>query len=142
MRRALQFLFAALLAFAFAGELRAQNFDTPRRANGVRVTPEKFLREWDPLTIFFDADAGPKNGGAADAPDKFATIAPQPSGEWRWLGPRALQFRPAEPWTPLARFTVKAAGAPETRLVALLSAPSATIPAEGANPLPSSRKSR
>jgi alpha-2-macroglobulin len=134
MKRALQFLFAALLIFAFAPELRAQNFDAPRRADGARVTPDKFLREWDPITIFFDADAGPKSGGAADEPDKLATITPQPAGEWRWLGPRALQFRPAERWTPLTRFTAKAAGVPELKLVSLLSAPSATAPAEGADP--------
>ena len=34
-------------------------------------------------------------------------MTPQPAGEWRWLGPRALQFRPAEPWKPLSRVDVK-----------------------------------
>ena len=50
------------------------------------------------------------------------TMTPQPAGEWRWLGPRALQFRPAEAWKPLARMSVKL-GAAETRLVALLPTP-------------------
>ena len=63
------------------------------------------------------------------------TLSPEPAGEWRWLGPRALQFRPAEPWTPLARVVVKS-GSSETRLVALLPTPSSTTPAEGADPTP------
>ena len=75
----------------------------------------------------------PKNGGPADAHEKFATLSPEPAGEWRWLGPRALQFRPAEPWTPLARVVVKS-GSSETRLVALLPTPSSTTPADGADP--------
>ena len=61
--------------------------------------------------------------------------SPEPAGEWRWLGPRALQFRPAEPWTPLARVVVKS-GSSETRLVALLPTPSSTTPADGADPIP------
>jgi len=41
----------------------ATNFDAVQRADGARVVPEKFLRDWDPVTVFFDSDAGPKNGG-------------------------------------------------------------------------------
>ena len=136
----LALLTAASLAL-FAPGPRAEpqspsiNFDRVQRADGARVVPEKFLRDWDPVTIFFDSDAGPKNGGPADAHEKFATLSPEPAGEWRWLGPRALQFRPAEPWTPLARVAVKS-GSSETRLVALLPTPSATTPAEGADPIP------
>jgi len=136
--------FLALLAVVslalFAPAPRAEpqspptNFDRVQRADGARVVPEKFLRDWDPVTVFFDSDAGPKNGGPADAHEKFASMTPEPAGEWRWLGPRALQFRPAEPWTPLARFVVKS-GSSETRLVALLPTPSSTTPAEGADPI-------
>jgi uncharacterized protein YfaS (alpha-2-macroglobulin family) len=132
-------LLAFTVATAFASPLRAEPsapavFDRAQRADGVRVTPERFLRSWDPLTVFFDSDAGPKGGGPEDAPGKFVTLAPGQAGEWRWLGPRALQFRPAEPWKPLARVAVKV-GANETRLVSLLPAPSSTTPAEGADPV-------
>ena len=61
--------------------------------------------------------------------------SPEPAGEWRWIGPRALQFRPAEPWKPLARVVVKS-GSSETRLVALLPTPCSTTPADGADPIP------
>ncbi|MBI1868600.1 MAG: Ig-like domain-containing protein, partial [Methylocystis sp.] len=109
-------------------------FDQLRRADGARVVPEKFLRSWDPITIFFEADSGPKAGGPEDAPQKFATLSPEPAGEWRWVGARALQFRPAEPWKPLQRVTVKMPSV-ATRLVALLPTPSSTAPADGADPV-------
>jgi hypothetical protein len=137
MKRLFPALFAAALLFSLAPELRAETtpgFDRLQRIDGARFVPEKFLRDWDPITIFFDADTGPRAGGPADAHEKFATITPERAGEWRWLGARALQFRPAEPWAPLQRVTVKS-GAAETRLFALLPTPSSTAPADGAEPI-------
>ncbi len=132
-----RFLLLSLCALLGAATpLRAETppvFDRAQRADGARVAPDKFLRAYDPVTIFFPAETGPKNGGPEDAPQKYVTMTPQPAGEWRWLGPRALQFRPAEAWKPLARMNVKL-GAAETRLVALLPTPRSTRPAEGADP--------
>lgn len=136
MRNALLFLFCATLAFVTPAQAQTPPlFDQAQRADGARVTPDKFLRSFDPLTIFFANDTGPKSGGPEDAPGKFVTLTPQPAGEWRWLGPRALQFRPAEAWTPLARISVKL-NAAETRLVALLPNPTATQPTENDDPAP------
>ncbi len=135
MKKLLLALFLGVFALAANAPLRAENLDFTQRADGARVVPERFLREWDPITIFFAADAGPKNGGPAEAHEKFATIADEPAGEWRWLGPRALQFRPAEPWAPLKRVTIRTGGA-ETRLVSLLPTPVSTLPAAGADPAP------
>ena len=137
-----RFLFATLSVlsiFACSPALRAEPaasavFDRLQRADGARVVPERFLRSWDPITIFFNSDMGPKTGGAEDAHAKFVTIAPEPAGEWRWLGPRALQFRPAEPWKPLQRVTIKTGGS-EKRLVALLPTPKSSEPADGADPV-------
>ncbi|OWJ63787.1 alpha-2-macroglobulin [Inquilinus limosus] len=103
--------------------------DQIQRADGVQVVPEKFLRRWDPVTVFFDHDAGPRDGGAEDDPAKFATLSPDQAGAWQWLGPRVLQFRPAEPWEPLRRVTVTSAGH-ATTLVPLLPTPVATSPAD------------
>ena len=108
-------------------------FDRAQRADGARVAPDRFLRAYDPVTVFFSSDTGPKAGGAEDTPQKYVTMTPQPAGEWRWLGPRALQFRPADAWKPLSRVDVKL-GAAETKLVALLPTPRSTNPAEGADP--------
>ncbi|RTL90082.1 MAG: alpha-2-macroglobulin [Hyphomicrobiales bacterium] len=126
-------LFAAL---SFAPPSRAEAppvFDRVQRADGARIAPDRFLRAYDPLTIFFPGDVGPKAGGPEDAPAKYATITPQPAGDWRWIGPRALQFRPAEPWKPLERVSVKSA-TDERRLVTLLPTPSSTNPAADADP--------
>ena len=109
-------------------------FDSAQRADGARIVPDKFLRDFDPLTIFFDAETGPAQGGPEDQPGRFVALAPAPAGAWVWLGARALQFRPAERWKPLARYAVTAHGA-TTRLVALLPAPAATEPADGAEPV-------
>jgi len=135
MRTLLFVLLTVLLASWGPAPAPAQNLDQLQRADGARIVPEAFLRDWDPVTVFFPADVGPKNGGPGEAHEKFAQLTPEPAGEWRWLGPRALQFRPAEAWAPLARVTVKA-GSVEARLVALLPSPKSTTPAQGADPAP------
>ena len=51
-------------AFSFAAPLRAETppqFDRVQRADGARMTPDRFLRAYDPLTIFFPGDVGPKS---------------------------------------------------------------------------------
>ena len=123
-------------AISLAPPLRAETppvFDRAQRADGARIAPDRFLRGYDPLTVFFPSDTGPKAGGPEDAPAKYVTLTPQPPGEWRWLGARALQFRPADPWKPLARMNVKT-GPLETKLVALLPTPNSTNPEEGGDP--------
>jgi hypothetical protein len=139
MKRLIPALFSALTSFALCAPTLAEPqtevlFDRLQRGDGARVVPEKFLRSWDPITIFFDSTNGPKAGGPEDAASKFVSLIPEPAGEWRWLGPRALQFRPAEPWRPLQRVAIKSSGY-ETRLVTLLPTPSATNPAESGDPV-------
>lgn len=134
-------LLAALAAPAVAQQATQQQaprqardlFDAAQRADGARIVPDRFLRGYDPLTIFFDADAGPAAGGPEDRPERFVTLSPAPAGGWTWLGARALQFRPAEPWKPLQRHEVRTKDA-RARLVALLPAPVSTEPADGAEP--------
>ena len=119
MNRLLLLSLCALLVAAVP--LRAETppiFDRAQRADGARVAPDQFVRAYDPVTVFFPSDVGPKNGGAENSQQKFVTIIPQPAGEWRWIGSRALQFRPADAWKPLQRVDMKL-GAAETRLVAL-----------------------
>ena len=72
--------------------------DRLQRADGASVVPEKFLRRWDPITVFFDADTGPAAGGPEDNPARVVTMSPGAPGSWQWLNARTLQFRPAEPW--------------------------------------------
>jgi len=99
------------------------------RADGTHILPDRFLREWDPVTILFDQDTGPANGGPEDAPSRLVTLSPTPAGAWTWLGPRTLQFRPAEPWTPLLRITVTTHAA-TAKLVPLLPMPTEAGPTD------------
>ncbi|HEV8678267.1 MAG TPA: alpha-2-macroglobulin family protein, partial [Stellaceae bacterium] len=124
-------LFAAIAAPppATPASATAPPLDRLQRADGVQIVPERFLRRWDPVTVFLDRDAGPAGGGPEDQPQTYATIAPAPAGAWQWLGPRVLQFRPAEPWQPLRRVTVTAFGR-TTVLVPLLPSPVETSPAD------------
>lgn len=114
--------------------------DVLQRADGVKIVPERFLRAYDPVTIFFATDTGPATGGPEDSPQRFVTMEPAAPGAWQWLGPRALQFRPADKWQPLARVKVKMldhdkdAGS-ETELIPLLPVPVSTVPAAADDPV-------
>lgn len=105
--------------------------DRLQRVDGVKVVPDRFLRSWDPITIFFEHDEGPANGGPEDAPQRLVTMRPAVPGAWQWLGPRSLQFRPADSWKPLQRMEITAEGV-TTRLVPLLPTPTSTSPADRA----------
>ena len=127
--RMLAAVFALLMLLI--GPTRADDAPAPldqvQRADGALVVPDHFLRRWDPVTVFFQADTGPAQAGPEDHPERFVTFAPAQPGEWRWLGARVLQFRPAEPWTPLRRVQVTA-GARSATLIPLLPAPLQTGP--------------
>lgn len=123
---------ALLLLAAPASAQVPPQLDLLQRADGARIVPDRFLRRWDPITILFDATRGPADGGPEDAPDRLATLSPPKPGAWTWLGPKTLQFRPAEPWEPLRRETVTLDGT-ATILVPLLPVPTATGPANSGN---------
>ena len=131
MKRALLALALALGAAAPAAlaETLPPQLDKLQRADGARIVPETFLRSWDPVTVFFTQDTGPAQGGPEDHPEKFVTLSPAVPGAWQWLGPRALQFRPAEAWKPLQRVRFESQGA-RVELAPLLPSPSSTSPSD------------
>ncbi|MCB9554089.1 MAG: alpha-2-macroglobulin, partial [Myxococcales bacterium] len=105
----------------------------PTTARDTVIVPDRFLRRWDPITVFFEDDEA-KAAGPADEPEKHARIEPDWPGAWTWLDRRTLQFKPAEPWPPLRRFTVTADG--ETaRVSTLMTPPMRTAPRDGADGL-------
>ncbi len=129
---------AGLGLFVVSHAAAAPDAAAPRRpagAAGTIVIPDKFLRRWDPVTIFFVRDVGPAGGGAEDQPQRFVTMTPTHAGAFRWLDARTLQFKPAEPWPSLARISWKAEDASVT-LMTLMAAPTATLPADDAEGLP------
>ena len=66
-------IFAALVAVlpallspdAATADGSADRGPTVVRPAGAVMVPEKFLRRWDPITVFFDQDTGPAAGGAS-----------------------------------------------------------------------------
>ena len=101
---------------------------------GGTVVPEIFLRSYDPVTVFFSDDVGPKEGGPADNPGELLQIEPDHSGEYRWLDAKTLQFLPTVRWPALRRFTVTMNGVAHT-LVTLMAAPKGLSPSNGSREL-------
>ncbi|MEQ1507729.1 MAG: Ig-like domain-containing protein, partial [Myxococcota bacterium] len=106
----------------------------PADDHGTVVVPDRFVRSWDPVTVFFDGNPGPADGGPADHADALVKLAPNHPGAWTWLDGHTLQFRPAEPWAPLATVTVRTGGK-TTVLSTLASPPIASTPPNGADGL-------
>ncbi len=106
----------------------------PAGAAGTVVVPDRFLRRWDPVTVFFARDVGPASGGPEDRPERLVTVSPAHPGAFAWIDARTLQFRPAEPWPPLARFTWTVEGT-IARLATLMEPPVSSVPANNADRL-------
>lgn len=103
----------------------------PAGATGTVVVPDRFLRRWDPVTVFFARDVGPVKGGPEDHPERLLNANPPHPGAFTWIDARTLQFQPAEPWPPLARFTWTVEGT-ASRFATLMEPPTTTIPANNA----------
>ncbi|HEV7515639.1 MAG TPA: alpha-2-macroglobulin, partial [Thermoanaerobaculia bacterium] len=133
-RRAGAALWAGLFLLAASPALAAAA--RPTRSGPV-VVPDRFLRRWDPVTVFFNQDPRPGSTGTAgkagpeDHSERFVRMAPPHPGAWTWVDARTLQFKPAEPWPPLERFRITIDGKPAaTTLDTLISPPEKTLPGE------------
>ena len=104
---------------------------TVKQPAGSIIVPDQFVRPWDPVTVFFDKDVGPAKPGPEDQPERFVTVTPAQPGGYSWLNARTLQFRPAEAWPALGRFTWKI-GDRSVTLASLLDPPVSTVPTNGA----------
>ncbi len=102
-------------------------------SNGIVVVPERFLRRWDPVTIFFPKAAG--KPGPEDHPERWLTMTPEQPGAYTWLDGSTLQFRPAEPWPALSRITIAIEKRDSFTLATLMNPPSQAIPSDGADDL-------
>jgi hypothetical protein len=126
----------SLVLSAAPGPLLGQSRRPPHRPAGGpgTVVAGPLLRPWDPITVFFDRDAGPAKGGPEDQPEHLVQLSPAQPGAYTWLDARTLQFRPAEAWPALTRFRCAVAGT-TTTLATLMEAPTETDPAAGAEGL-------
>lgn len=125
----------ALAVGAVAAEQMYMAGDERERPASARteILPERFLRGYDPVTVYFVDNVGPGKAPADDA-TRFARLRPSWPGAWTWLDKKTLQFRPAEPWPALQRFSVEAQGASRV-LSTMMSAPQSMTPADGADNL-------
>ena len=100
---------------------------------GVKILPDDFLRGYDPVTVYFPQDAVAAKANADDG-GKRLKLVPDWPGAYVWVDKRTLQFRPAEPWPALARFSIEA-GSARKILTTMMSAPSAMSPSPGSEGL-------
>jgi hypothetical protein len=120
---------AALLALAASAGAQSLDYHPADQGQGPaspRILPEAFLRGFDPITAYFGDELG-KGRGPADDGAKLLSIQPSWPGAFFWADKRTLQFRPAEPWPPLARFAIEAKGSRKV-LTTMMSAPSRMSP--------------
>ncbi len=107
--------------------------DQGQRPANTSVLPEQFLRGFDPISVYFGSDQVGANANADDGAKRLK-ISPDWPGAWVWVDRRTLQFRPAEPWPALARFSIEAGGTRKI-LTTMMSAPSAMSPSNGSEGL-------
>jgi len=130
-------LLAALCASPISHAADSVPGGTLVQPKGVSVIPDKFLRRWDPVTFFFDSASGPAKGGPEHQPERFVSMTPSHPGVYTWLDAKTLQFRPAEPWPALSRFSFRFKQK-SYDVITLMEVPTNTIPAdreEGLDPV-------
>ncbi len=136
MKAIISSIVACTLALSVSGlaqDYRPADEHQRPASSATTILPEKFLRGFDPVTVYFNKDHVPTRG-PADNGRRLLGITPAWPGAWYWIDRRTLQFRPAESWPALARYQVKAQGASRI-LTTMMSAPLSMSPAAGSDNL-------
>ncbi len=108
--------------------------------NETTIVPERFLRGYDPITVFFNSPPmGVDKKGPEDHPEVLAQrnvfqLSPQHPGDYIWIDAKTLQFIPTIPWSALSRFTVNVQGK-EHPLLTFMSEPAQMVPEPGSRDL-------
>jgi hypothetical protein len=93
---------AVVMAYEPYGYIPADRGQAAGVSGGdAKILPTAYLREYDPITVFFDKDAVPGEAGPVDAPGQLLSITPAHPGEFVKIDGRTLEFRPSAPWEPL-----------------------------------------
>jgi uncharacterized protein YfaS (alpha-2-macroglobulin family) len=104
------------------------------------IVPERFLRGYDPITVFFRTPPmGVDKKGPEDHPDVLAQrnvfqLAPDHPGDYIWIDAQTLQFIPTIAWPALSRFIVTVEGQ-EHPLITFMSEPTKIVPRSASNDL-------
>ncbi|MBD3315306.1 MAG: hypothetical protein GF344_05930, partial [Chitinivibrionales bacterium] len=100
----------------------------------VAILPQTFLREYDPVTVFFKKNQVDTAVAVEDSPSGYMKIEPRHPGEYIWIDTKTLEFRPTIPWPPTKQFTVTAEGESK-KLFTLLTPPTSITPRNKATDL-------
>ncbi len=128
-------LVSFLIPTAFGASPGDKNTIRPAAARGDTIVPDRWLRTFDPVTVFFRSSRGPSEPSVELNPDRYATLDPPHPGGWRWLNSNVLQFEPAEPWPAYTTFRIQAGNATAT-LSTLIAGPVTTDPAQNEPDVP------
>ena len=97
--------------------------------NKTTILPQSFLREYDPVTVFYERKKRVKPG-PEDHGRQYMKITPNHAGEYIWIDEKTLEFRPAVPWPPVTHFEVEADGV-KKKLATILTPPKSISPSGG-----------
>jgi uncharacterized protein YfaS (alpha-2-macroglobulin family) len=98
---------AVVMAYEPYGYIPADRGQAAGVSGGdAKILPTAYLREYDPVTVFFERDAVPGEAGPIDAPGQLLSISPTHPGEYVKIDGRTLEFRPSAPWEPLKRYKI------------------------------------
>jgi uncharacterized protein YfaS (alpha-2-macroglobulin family) len=100
----------------------------------AKILPASYLREYDPVTVFFGKDVVPGDAGPVEPPASLLSVTPAHPGEFIKIDARTIEFRPAAPWEPLRKYKI-VAGKSARELVTLLPLPREVSPAPGSTDL-------
>jgi len=104
------------------------------------IVPERFLRGYDPITIFFKTPPmGVDKKGPEDHPEVLAQrnvfqLTPEHPGEHIWIDAKTLQFIPTIPWPALSNFVVTVQEQ-EHPLITFMNEPTKIVPNSGSKNL-------
>ncbi|NLE00720.1 MAG: hypothetical protein GX640_12700, partial [Fibrobacter sp.] len=102
--------------------------------SGTAILPQSFLREYDPVTVFFTGKRGPEKTGSEDNGEQYLKIIPKHPGEYIWIDEKTLEFRPTIPWPPVSHFNIEADGV-KKKLATILTPPQSIQPSSGSTDL-------
>lgn len=123
-----------ILTFLLFFSLVAQTAPLTVAGKETRVIPDRFLREYDPITIFLSENHRLPVGVPVDTPPAWLRLEPKHPGRWSVIDRTTLQFTPTTSWPPLSRFTLSVHDRAFT-LTTLIDAPEKVFPAPGSRNL-------